>query len=293
MRSWLLGVLVVTLTACSSSTPAVDDPPPPTPSPSVAPSQPSEPGSTFQPCPSGRNTALTALTLNIHAGRTSAGMLDLERVAAELIAWDADVVLLQEVDRARERSNLIAQASWLGDRLGLDWAYGPARRLRPGTTGNAVLSRFPVTDIRPRALPSQRGRFQRGLLLVTVDVDGRAVDVASTHFDHVSPAARRAQAAAVGSAVRRIGRPLLLGGDLNAEPGLPPLNILARAGLLDPWPVVGSGDGLTVPAAAPQRRIDYVLADDSFVPLRSEVLISSISDHRAVRTAFELLPAGC
>ncbi len=292
MRCRLLAALVLVLTACTSPAPPVGTPPP-SPSPTLVPPQPSEPGGTFEPCPRGDTVRLTALTLNIHGGRTNAGVLDLERVATELRAWDADVVLLQEVDRGRGRSGSVAQAAWLGDRLGLDWAYGPTRQLRPGSTGNAVLSRFPVTDVRPRSLPRLPGLFRRGLLQVTVDVDGRAVDLMSTHLDHVSPAARRAQAAAVATGVRRTGRPVLLGGDLNAEPGLPPLNVLARAGLLDPWPVVGKGDGLTVPAADPRRRIDYVLADDGFVPLRSEVLISAISDHRAVRTTWELLPADC
>jgi len=291
----VLAALVVSfvgLAACTAPAPPVGDPPP-SPSPTVVPPQPSEPGGTLEPCPGGDTARLTALTLNIHGGRTKVGVLDLERVAAELRAWDADVVLLQEVDRGRERSDLVAQAQWLGDRLGLDWAYGATRQLQPGTSGNAVLSRFPVVDTQLRSLPRLPGLLRRGLVQVTIDVDGREVDVISTHLDHVSPAARRAQAAAVASVVRRSDRPLLLGGDLNAESGLPPLNVLDRAGLADPWPVIGSGSGLTVPAADPQRRIDFVLADDSFVPLGSEVLISSISDHRAVRTAFELLPPDC
>lgn len=282
------------LTACTPSTPPAADPPPsPTSSPTVPSPQPSEPGGTLEPCPDGETVGLSALTLNIHAGRTGGGVLDLERVAAELRAWDADVVLLQEVDRGRERSELVAQARWLGERLGMEAAYGPTRRLRAGSTGNAVLSRFPVLDTQTRGLPRPPGQLRRGLVRVTVDLDGQEVDVLSTHLDHVSPGARRAQAIAVAGVVRRSTRPVILGGDLNTEPGFPPLAILARAGLADPWPVIGSGSGLTVPAADPQRRIDYVLATDSFVPLRSEVLISSISDHRAVRTAFELVAQDC
>lgn len=292
MRRWLLAALVVGVTACSAPTPPVSDPPP-SPSPTVLPPQPSETGGTIEPCSRGDTVRLTALTLNIHGGRTKAGVLDLERVAAELRAWDADVALLQEVDRGRERSDNVSQAEWLGDRLDLDWAYGATRQLRPGSSGNAVLSRFPVVDTRLRSLPRQPGLLRRGLVQLTADVGGREVDVISTHLDHVSPAARRAQATAVAGVVRRSDRPVLLGGDLNTETGLPPLAILDRAGLTDPWPVSGTGSGLTVPSADPQRRIDFVLADDSFVPVRSEVLISSISDHRAVRTSFELLPADC
>ncbi len=220
-------------------------------------------------------------------------MLDLDRIATELEAWDADVMMLQEVDRGRARSGFRDQARSLGRRLGLDWAYGPGRRLDPGATGNAVLSRFPLLRTQNRRLPRLPGLIGRGLLRATIDVDGREIDVLSTHFDHLSLAARKAQARAVAAVVRRLSRPVLLGGDLNARPDKPPLAVLDRAGLADPWPAIGSGDGWTVPAAAPRNRIDYLLADDSFVPLRSEVLISLISDHRAVRTTFELLPADC
>ena len=294
MRLWLLAALLLVLTGCTSPAPPAGDPSPSaTPTPTVVPPQPSEPGGTIEPCPRGNSARLTALTLNIHGGRTNAGVLDLERVALELSAWDADVVLLQEVDRGRARSDEVTQAQWLGDRLGLDWAYGPTRRVKAGSSGNAVLSRFPVVDSRLRSLPRLPGLYRRGLVQLTVDLAGQEVEVMSTHFDHVSPAARRAQAAAVAGVVRQGDRPVLLGGDLNTEPAMPPLGILARAGLADPWPVVGSGSGLTVPAADPQRRIDFVLADDAFAPVRSEVLISSISDHRAVRTTFDLLPPAC
>jgi endonuclease/exonuclease/phosphatase family metal-dependent hydrolase len=127
----------------------------------------------------------------------------------------------------------------------------------------------------------------------TVEVEGRAVDVFVTHLDHVSPRLRRAQARAVAAAVRRSPRPVVLGGDLNAEPGMPASEALQRSGVVDGWSVVGQDDGLTVPAARPRRRIDYVLADETFVPVRSKVLISLVSDHRAVRTTYDLLPREC
>ena len=291
-RPWLIAGIVVALTACTSTTTPPAGGPAPAPSARTAPAQPTEPGGTINACPRVEPRRLTALTLNIHSGRTNDGALDLATVAAELRAWDADVVMLQEVDRGRARSDFEAQAGELGSLLGLEHAFGPTRQLRPGTTGNAVLTRFPVRDVRNVALPRLPGLglFRRSLLAVTIDIGGQEVEVMSTHLDHLRPAARRVQAAAVADVVLRTDRPMLLGGDLNAEPGLPPLTVLDRAGLADPWPVIGTGNGLTVPAGDPQRRIDYVLADDSFVPLRSEVLISFVSDHRAVRTSFELLP---
>lgn len=294
----LAGVLVAGAVAVAVALSGGPTPPVPVPdadpgSPSTAPGQPRTPGHTLGPCPAHEPAELTVLTLNIHAGRTKDGRLDLAEVARELRAWDADVVLLQEVDRGRERSDFLDQSRWLGARLGMGAEFVPTRRLRPGTTGNAVLSALPVLSSSRHALPRLPGLMRRGLLRVTVDVSGHRVDVLTTHLDHASPTARRTQARAVARLVGRSGRPTVLGGDLNAVPDMPPLRTLERAGLVDTWPVAGRGDGLTVPGAAPQRRIDYVLASSHFAATAAEALPSLVSDHRAVRAELELVPEHC
>ena len=290
------GVTAVQL-AGDPAGPGASGPSPSTPATGATPGtsspQPTGPGSTLSPCPTGDAVRVRVLSLNLHGGRTKAGDLELGRVATELRAWDADLVLLQEVDRGRERTGGVDQAQRLARRLGFDAVYGATRRFRPGSTGNAILSRWPVADVALTELPRARGAYRRGLVRATVDVGGQSVDVFVTHLDHVSPGLRRAQARAVAAAVRRSPRPVLLGADLNAEPGMPATEALQRSGLVDSWPVVGRGDGLTVPAAGPRRRIDYVLADASFVPVRSQVLISLVSDHRAVRTTYDLLTREC
>ena len=269
------------------------DPSPGTPGSGPPSTQPTDSGPTLSHCPTGDAVRIRVLSLNLHGGRTKAGRLELDRVATELRAWNADLVLLQEVDRGRDRSGGVDQAQRLARGLGFDAVYGPTRRFRSGSTGNAILSRWPVADVARGALPRTRGAYRRGLVRATVDIRGQEVDVFATHLDHVSPGLRRAQARAVAAAVRRSPRPVVLGGDLNAEPGMPATEAVQRSGLVDGWSVVGRDDGLTVPAARPRRRIDYVLADASFVPVRSTVLISLVSDHRAVRTTYDLLPRDC
>ncbi len=291
------GVLVLQL-ADDPADPGVAGPSPSSspstgPTPNATSTQPTGTGPTQSPCANGDAVRVRVLSLNVHSARTDAGDLQLGRIATELRAWNADLVMLQEVDRGRERTGGVDQAQWLARRLGFDAVYGPTRRFRPGSTGNAVLSRWPVADVALAELPTMRGAYRRGLVRATVDVHGQEVDVFATHLDHVSPGLRRAQAQAVAAAVRRSPLPVVLGGDLNAEPGMPPTRTIERSGLVDGWPVVGRDDGLTVPAARPRRRIDYVLADDSFVPVRSTVLISLVSDHRAVRTTYDLLPRDC
>jgi endonuclease/exonuclease/phosphatase (EEP) superfamily protein YafD len=68
---------------------------------------------------------------------------------------------------------------------------------------------------------------------------------------------------------------------------------LERAGLVDAWQVAGRGDGLTVPAYAPRRRIDFVFSDASFRPVSADVVLSSVSDHRGVRAELDLLATTC
>jgi endonuclease/exonuclease/phosphatase family metal-dependent hydrolase len=272
-------------------------PAPPAPSSSAPTPEPPDPqstatGGTLAPCPRSTAPRLRALTLNIHFGKTPAGEPGLDQIARELRAWDPDVVVLNEVDRGRGRSGGVAQARELGRLTGLTPAYGPNRRYGGGTSGNAVLSRLPVLGSRNQALPFRAGTIPRGLLRVTVELAGRPVDVYATHFENTSAAARRAQAREVGRTVSRGRRPFVLGGDLNASPEGVALQVLDGFGLVDSWSVVGRGDGLTVPAAAPRKRIDYLLSDDSMVPVRSEVLLSRVSDHRGVRTVFELA-SGC
>jgi endonuclease/exonuclease/phosphatase family metal-dependent hydrolase len=264
--------------ASSSSAPTPEPPDP----------QSTATGGTLAPCPRSVAPRLRALTLNIHFGKTPAGEPGLDQIARELRAWDPDVVVLNEVDRGRGRSGGVAQARELGRLTGMTPAYGPNRRYGGGTSGNAVLSRLPVLGSRNQALPFRAGTIPRGLLRVTVELAGRPVDVYATHFENTSAAARRAQAREVGRTVSRGRRPVVLGGDLNAGPEGVALQVLDGFGLVDSWSVVGRGDGLTVPAAAPRKRIDYLLSDDSMVPVRSEVLLSRISDHRGVRTVFEL-----
>jgi endonuclease/exonuclease/phosphatase (EEP) superfamily protein YafD len=84
----------------------------------------------------------------------------------------------------------------------------------------------------------------------------------------------------------------VLGGDLNATPDSPAMAV-AYSFADDPWPVVGQGRGLTVPPREPRRRIDYVLHSDPLVPTSAQVLRSAISDHRAVRVAFDVPRPGC
>ncbi|HWJ65789.1 MAG TPA: endonuclease/exonuclease/phosphatase family protein [Nocardioides sp.] len=223
----------------------------------------------------------TVLSFNIHSAIRRNGGLATGQLIKEVASWKPDVVLLQEVDNTRRRSGNVVQARQIGEALGLSWVAGS------GETGNAVLSRFPVTAQKVIALPRAGGKFDRHAVHAVVDVEGTEVSVYSTHFDHMSQGARIAQASALARVVAADPRPTVVGGDLNSRPGSTAVNQLRAAGLGDVW-AVGSGSGFTAPAGRPRVRIDYVLYDGFLEPLQSVVLASSVSDHRAVWSRLQL-----
>lgn len=306
-RRWLVALLVlVSLTACSTTdspgpaTPSPSDPVPPSagrPVPEAPPSsQPVSPGATVASCPAPADpTRFQAISFNIHSGR-GGGRVDLAAVALAIAVSGADVVLLQEVDRFRAKSGDVHQARWLARRLDMDWAYAPGTTYaaaapgRPaGTIGNAVLSRFPIVERSSAALPRDPGLHRRTAVRAVLELGPeRRLAVYSTHFDHTSGAVRIRQAARLRTLIRRDPLPVLVGGDLNAEPGSPALNVLRRDGLADAWETAGSGSGLTVPAGSPRRRIDYLLHGPDLRTRRAAVLESGISDHREVWAELEV-----
>jgi endonuclease/exonuclease/phosphatase family metal-dependent hydrolase len=242
--------------------------------------------------------SLRVMTFNIHAGHS-----DLARTADVIRTSKADIVALQEVDvHWGERSGFEDQATALSKATGMDVRFGPIYRL-PGDAsgapkrefGVAILSRFPITSSRNHAitrLSTQGGQTPQpmpGFLQVTVQSAAGAVDVFSTHLDYrPDPAVRRTQVADMLAIVRTATNPVVLMGDLNAPPDAPELRPLFEA-LDDAWQ--GRDDvGGTYPAAAPARRIDYVLAGRRIRVRRAQVIATDASDHLPVVADLEIGP---
>ncbi len=89
------------------------------------------------------------VTYNIHKG---IGGVDRryrpERIIETLQHYEPDVVFLQEVDDGVRRSQGHCQVDLLGDELGFPHRAWQANvKLRQGHYGNAILSRFPLSDV--------------------------------------------------------------------------------------------------------------------------------------------------
>jgi endonuclease/exonuclease/phosphatase family metal-dependent hydrolase len=106
------------------------------------------------------------LTYNIHKG---IGGVDrryrLDRIIEAISHCQPDIALLQEVDDGVPRSRRHCQADLLAEALQLPHqAFQQNVRLREGHYGNAILSRFPLYDVRDLDLTVPLKKRRRGLI---------------------------------------------------------------------------------------------------------------------------------
>jgi endonuclease/exonuclease/phosphatase family metal-dependent hydrolase len=205
---------------------------------------------------------LRVLTWNIHKG---IGGIDRryrpERVIELLIHHGPDIVLLQEVDEGAKRSREHRQIDLIGDALGLRHRiYAPTHRLRSqGQYGNAILSRWPLTNINYLDLTIGQKK-KRGAICARARVRSgsttRSVVIYNLHLGLAgSERGKQLQRFLEHYPLPRLHRntPLILGGDFNDLWGslgkryLQPKGF-ERAGLLQK----------TFPAWMPVRPLDAI-----------------------------------
>lgn len=240
-------------------------------------------------------TTIVVATYNIQAG---AG--NLERIAGEIRAMNADVTALQEVDvHWHQRSNFADQATELGRALGVEVRFAPIYRLDgtdgrpPREFGVALLSRHPIERFRNDSLTRLSTQElnpvptrQPGLLNAIVNVNGKRVRVLTAHLDYrANPSVRHAQVGEIVRVLDADSLPTILAGDLNAPPDAAELQPLFTK-LSDAW---RAGPGYTYPASAPARRIDYILVSKHFTVLDARVSPAAAADHRPVITSLRLV----
>jgi endonuclease/exonuclease/phosphatase family metal-dependent hydrolase len=159
-------------------------------------------------------------------------------IATTLEELSCDLIGLQEV-WADDQENL---AGWLADRLGMHWTWAASdrpgrwhKRLGDATAGvgDAVLSRWPITERATLRLPTAGGRDDGHQALYTlVDAPERPVAFFTTHLNSAlhESAVRCAQVTALARFIAdRQGRttfPAVVTGDYNALPDSDEMRLL-------------------------------------------------------------------
>ena len=122
------------------------------------------------------------LTYNIHHGEGTDGKIDLARTGEAIKRVTPDLVALQEVDKATARSRGVDQAAELGKLTGMHAAFGKAMDFARGQYGEAILSRYPLTEVQVHSLPFTEGV---GRLIVLLNVSGQIADGDACWFDNL------------------------------------------------------------------------------------------------------------
>jgi endonuclease/exonuclease/phosphatase family metal-dependent hydrolase len=241
---------------------------------------------------------LRVVTWNIHKG---IGGIDrryrLDRVIDALREIGPDLALLQEVADDLPRSRFHDQAEMLAEALQMPHlAFHPEHRFSIGGYGNAILSRWPLSDIHHVDLTIAT-RKTRGVLQARARVRfervSRTVVIHNMHLGLVGPEREAQLARFLASApFQRLHErtPIVVGGDLNDVWGSLGPRFLTPTGFRRAGPPAN-----TFPAAFPIRPLDAlfvrgdVYAHRTAAPLRSK-LTRQASDHLPLVVDLTLRP---
>lgn len=242
---------------------------------------------------------LRLLSWNIH--KCVGGLdrrYDPARTAALLAATAPDVVLLQEVAQKGSWYRHERQVDILGDLLGfphrsyfVNVRFGPRR----GEYGNAILSRFPITQTHNVDLTIGRRKARSVLhaaLRVPVDQGGRTLHVFNMHLG-LGERERRAQLqrflAEEPFAGLRPTTPIVVAGDFNDVWGTIGQRLLVPAGFTS-----AARPLRTFPAWAPIRALDAVYVRGAVALQRVATVRSAVarraSDHLPLLAELRLSP---
>ena len=215
------------------------------------------------------------------------------RIAAVIDSADADIVLLQEVDRRTRRANGADHFVELQHLTRMHGVFGKSLDFQGGEYGIAILSRWPLDSIMalPLEVDAAPANYEQRLALhVRVATPAGPLDVLNTHLDAGGPGTyRRQELIAVLAHMKQKnlgGTPILFGGDLNARPNTDDITAVSFV-LTDAFGTCGTGAGETFPSNAPDRRIDYIFLQRARCT-QARVLETQASDHRPMLAIIEI-----
>ena len=217
---------------------------------------------------------LTIMTYNIHHGApANPDIINLNNIADVIRKSGAEIIALQEVDVNTDRSNQIDQAKELAKLLDMNYYFSKSIDYRNGDYGNAILSKYPISNKRSFELPMTVPGEKRSIALATIQLpNGKTIEFGSTHFDLKD--SRIDQAKFLNQLSIESKKPMIIGGDYNATPDSEEMIILKKE------------------VNSPTKAIDFIVYNDLIK--KEFTFVSGIamagqyaSDHLPVVAVFE------
>lgn len=239
---------------------------------------------------------LRILTYNIHKGFNLLGTrMVLDGIREGLRQTSADIVFLQEVYGSHESHALQSQFEYLADGFWSHYSYGKNASYDKGHHGNAILSRFPIVQIRNIDLTQHRLE-SRGLLHVTIESpETGPIELYNTHLDLLYWS-RKYQLSLIKNELMRsesgdYENPAIFAGDFNDWRG----TASQALGWPEAFTELFGRPERTFPAAWPLLRLDRVYFRN-LSPLHAFALTGKpwnlLSDHLPLGVDFELSSTG-
>jgi endonuclease/exonuclease/phosphatase family metal-dependent hydrolase len=249
--------------------------------------------------PPATGITLRVMQWNVHKTKGSDGLCNPDRIATAIAAQNVDVVSLNEVNFF---SGTCAWTFNMGEKLqsllqektGVAW-YRQDVNVNGGTTGygNVLLSRYPAVSCSSTLLSYTRGVAQMGIV-----VNGRNINLFSTHIEYFTASWRPIQIAEAATWMSTFSEPRIMMGDFNTEPATSDYSIIATQ-IQDAW-VTAQGAGTATAyngtgATHGTSRFDYVFYSKVAALLLMSVNVPETrvngvhpADHDPVVAVFEI-----
>ncbi len=237
---------------------------------------------------------LRLMQYNIRHGEGVDGVVDLQRIADVIRNSNAQVVVLNEVDRNYDpRSNYVDQLEWLANELGMykefqktTWKSAiPESGNKPREFGHGILSKYPITlSSSEKWLYTSYTTHYMGLLKARISVNANPLYVYVTHLG--STAAERLLQAQEADSLVNLGNHTwkVFAGTFADTPGSAPINTV----LTSFTDVFAGQTAFTVPANAPNARVDYIFVKSPVAAGSGTVINSQASTHRPIACDIEM-----
>ena len=229
----------------------------------------------------GSTLTVKILSYNIKNCQGMDGVVSYQRVADVIKRIDAEVVALQELDSATQRSKGVVVLDELSRLTGMNKTYGASIDYQGGKYGIGILTKEKPVSWKRIPLP---GREEPRSLLI---VELKDIVFGCTHFS-LTEEDRLSSAYIASNSFKDYSKPVFLAGDLNS---IPESSIIKS--IENYFSILTNPSSPTSPSNNPSKCIDYILGlktnGTSFTTIRTVVEQETVaSDHLPVWAEIEV-----
>ena len=211
---------------------------------------------------------------NIHNAVGMDNKLNFDRIAQVINDMEVEVIAIQELDSATQRSNGLVVLDELAKRTNMVGSYNASIEFSGGKYGNGILTKEQPLNKEAIALPGREE--QRSLLIVEME----EYVFCCTHLSLTEEDRMESMKLIQQHTDKYKEKPVILAGDLNALPSSDEIQYLSNH-----WIMLSDSTMGTFPSDNPDRVIDYIFLKNNsrFTPTvkNAQVVNEPVaSDHR-------------